>query len=388
MSDDAEVIVVGAGPAGATTARRLALRGIDTLLLERAPIPRYKSCAGGITGRTVRALDFPIDEVVEDTATGMTLTHLGRHGFTRWARAPLVYLVMRDRFDALLAARAQEAGARLIARAAVREVRRDGEGFRVQTGSTTLTCRYLVGADGANSGVARALGLGTGLAESVALEAEVEAGTAALARWRGLINLDLGYRPWGYAWVFPKRDLLSIGVVLPARAGRNLRRELAGYLSRLDLSGARIVRLVGHKIVFRRDGTPIAGDGAALVGDAAGLAEEFGHEGIYYAVRSGALVAEHIARSAAAGERTLAGYERAVDRELMPDLHAARVIARLFYGAMRRAPAPAFILSRRSVHPWRALFPILRGESSYAAELRRTPLLPALAPLLLKGGGA
>ena len=384
MVYDADVIVVGGGPAGATAARRLAQRGVRTVLLERARLPRYKSCAGGIPVRTALALDFPIDAVVEDTVTGLNVTNLGRNGFTRWSRAPLVYMVMRDRFDALLVERAREAGARVVEGAAVRAVRREGGGFRVEAGEGSLAARYVAGADGANSTVARSLGLGRGLAECVALEAEVEAGAAALARWRGCMNLDLGYRPWGYAWVFPKHDLLSIGVVLPRTRGGDIRGHLDGYLGRLNLAGASVQRLVGHKILFRRGATPITGEGAVLLGDAAGLADEFSAEGIYYAVRSGQLAAEHIARAMADGHRRLDGYERAVDRELMPELRAARVIARLVYTGVRHAPWLTFRVSRRTDELWRALFRVLRGESGYDTELARWPVLPAVAATLLR----
>ncbi len=366
---DADAVVVGAGPAGATAARGLALRGVDTLLLERARLPRYKSCAGGIPVRTARALDFPIDEVVEDTITGLRLTYRGRHGFTRWAQVPIAYMVMRDRFDHLLVRQAQAAGARLVDGVVVRGIERRGDGFELATTAGTVRCRLLLGADGANSLVARALRLGEGLAESVALEAEVRAPLAARATWRGLVNLDLGYRPWGYAWLFPKVEVLSIGLVVPPRLG---------------LADAPVERLVGHKIRFRRGPVPIAGEGAALLGDAAGLADEFSEEGIYYAVRSGQLAAVHAARALVEGRRWLGAYERAVDRVLMPELRAARVIARLFYASLRLSPWLTFRVSRRVAYLWQALFRVMRGDSTYDRELARWPFLPALARTLLR----
>ena len=376
---DFDAIVVGGGPAGATLARGLALREMRVALVERQRLPRYKSCAGGIPVRTQRLLNFPIDAVIEDTVCGLDITYLGRNGFQRSAARPIAQMVMRDRFDALLVERAREAGAVVLEGAAVRALRREDGCFRVETASGPLTCRLVAGADGANSRVGRALGLGGGMFENVALEAEVRAPAWALRRWRSLINIDVGYRPWGYAWVFPKADLLSIGLVLPQGGGARLRLDLDGYLERLGLKDATIERLVGHKIPARRGREPIAGDGVLLVGDAAGLTDEFTEEGIYYAVRSGQIAARHIARAHVEGRRWLGAYERAVDREVMPELHAARTIARLFYWSLRRSPRLTFRLSRRIDYLWSVLFRVLRGESTYDRELNRWPFLTALA---------
>lgn len=382
MNLDADVIVVGSGPAGATAARGLAHRGLDTLVLERARLPRYKSCGGGVPIRTARLLDFPIDAVVEDAVTGLHVSVRGRHGFTRFASSPVIYMVMRDRFDALLMEQAREAGVRLVQDTVVRAVERTSDGFRLETGSGVYSCRYLVGADGVNSVVARSLGLGAGLGEGVALEAEVRANALARARWRGVANLDLGHGPWGYAWVFPKDGLLSIGVVLPPSRGPKLRQELNGYLTRLSLRDAVIERLVGHKILFRREHTAIAGDGVVLTGDAAGLADEFSAEGISYAVKSGQLAASHIARAALEGRQWLGAYERSVDRVIMPELRAARLLARLFFAAARRQPRALLYLLRRWNHGSRALFRVLRGDSSYDRELPRWLLPPLMTNLL------
>jgi geranylgeranyl reductase family protein len=384
MAHDFDAIVVGGGPAGATLARGLALRGLRIALFEKQRLPRYKSCAGGIPARTRAILDVAIDGVVEDTVSGLDITYLGRYGFQRFANQPVAYMVMRDRFDALLVHAARDAGASVIDGASVHGVHRDGTGFRIETGARSLTCAYVAGADGANSRVARDLGLGAGMFENIALEAEVRAPASDLARWRGVINLDVGYRPWGYAWLFPKADMLSIGLVLPPGHAGGLRADLDGYLERLGLRGVTIERLVGHKIPARRGGERIAGDGVVLVGDAAGLTDEFTEEGIYYAVRSGQIAAHLIARAHAEGRRRLGAYERAIDRALMPELRAARLIARLFYWSLNRSPWLTFRLSRQVPYLWSALFRVLRGESSYDRELGRWPFLPAIARTVLR----
>jgi geranylgeranyl reductase family protein len=387
MSRDFDVVVVGGGPAGATAAHGLARRNLRVALIEQRRLPRYKSCAGGVPERTRRLLDFSIEPVIEDTVTGLDITYLGRYGFHRYAKAPIAHMVMRDRFDALLVDEARAAGAETLIGAGVRAVTRDGDGFRVVAGESTLTATFVVGADGANSRVGRAVDLGGGMYENVALEAEVRAPAAALERWRGLINLDVGYRPWGYAWLFPKADRLSIGLVLPEGGGRRLRPDLTGYLDRLGLGDATVERLVGHKIPARRGREPIAAEGALLAGDAAGLTDEFTEEGIYYAILSGQIAARHIARAQIAGRRWLGSYERAVDRTIMPELRAARTIARLFYSSLRASPWLTFRISRAVPYLWAALFRVLRGESNYDHELNRWPFLPAVAHTLLRRAG-
>ena len=155
------------------------------------------------------------------------------------------------------------------------------------------------------------------------------------------------------------------------------RRETAG-------SAATSARWTGRlcRSCARRGHEAIAADGALLVGDAAGLTDEFTEEGIFYAVLSGQIAARHLLRALETGGRWLGGYQRAVDRAIMPELRAARRIARLFYWCLRRSPSLTFALSRRVSYLWSALFRVLRGESTYDRELSRWPFLTAVARLL------
>jgi len=379
---DADVAVVGAGPAGATAARELAAGGARVVLIERSVLPRYKSCAGGIPLRTAAILPFALDGVIEDRVRGLNVSYRGVSQFTRRSREPFALMVMRDRFDNLLAEQAAAAGATVLAGAPVTAIEREGGGFTVRASANQVRARYLIGADGANSVVARATGLGVGLAQSVALEAEVCAPHASLDRWRGTVNVDFGYQPWGYGWVFPKARRLSIGLVLPRGAGADLRGHLRVYLARLGLGDAEVERVVGHKLLFRRGAEPIAGDGVLLAGDAAGLADEFTEEGIFYAIRSGQLAATAVARALRDGTSSLRGYERLVDCRLMPELRAARLIAVLFYGVLRRAPRAMLALSRRVGYFWDAFFRVQQGVTGYDDELRRAWWLRPFLPLV------
>lgn len=378
-----DVAVVGGGPAGASVARELAATGVRTAIIEREHLPRYKSCAGGIPIRTIAALPTPIDSVVEDQVSGLAVSYRGAVRFNKGSEKAFAAMVMRDRFDALLVEAAQNEGACVIEATTLRGIERRRDGYLLRCTRGDVHARLLVGADGANSSVARLSGLGRGLAEGAALEAEVAAPPAALKRWRSLINVDLGYRPWGYGWVFPKQRHLSVGLVLPRSGGTQLRSALVSYLDQLGLAGAQVERLTGHKVLFRRGHEPIAGDGVLLTGDAAGLVDEFTEEGIYYAVRSGQIAARFLRRALDGGHSWLGAYEHAIDRELMPELRAARIIARLFYGTLRHAPRAMMLISAHIDYLWRAFFRVQLGESTYDEEVRRARLVAPLARVLL-----
>jgi len=378
-----DAIVVGAGPAGSTAARELAAAGARVLVVDRAAFPRYKACGGGIPLRTERLLPFPIDPVIEDSVHLLDVSLRGRHRFVRDSGAPFAHMVMRDRFDALLLDHARRAGAEFRPATTVRAldvssaIRIEGEG------GFTAEADYLVCADGAHSPVGRMAGLGEGIAECAAWEVEVRAPAAALRRYRSRSLIDLGYKPWGYAWLFPKANVLSFGIVLPREQAGRMKELVRAYTARLGLGDAEAEIARGHKIRFRRAHEPIANDRVLLAGDSAGLADEFTEEGIAYAVQSGRLAARNVLR-ALADEGSLRRYQSDVDREIMPELRAARLIGFMFYGMLRRAPRPWMWASAHTPFVWDAFFAVQRGESTYEREAARVPFLPHLAGRMLR----
>lgn len=378
-----DAIVVGAGPAGSTAARELAAAGARVLVIDRAEFPRYKACGGGIPLRTERLLPFPIDHVVEDSVSLLQVTYRGRERFVRDSGAPFAHMVMRERFDALLLEHAGKAGAEFRPGTVVREVGLNGsvslcaEGFEADAD-------YLICADGAHSPVGKMVGLGEAIAECAAWEVEVRGPAVKRMAYRGIALIELGYRPWGYAWVFPKAEVLSIGIVLPPEHAGTMKTRVTEYIDQLGLGGSDIDVARGHKIRFRRGKEPIANERALLVGDSAGLADEFTEEGISYAVESGRLAARNVLRALAGGD--LRNYQQDIDREVMPELRAARRIGFMFYGMLRRAPKRWMFASAHLPYLWNAFFAVQRGESTYAREVARIPLLPNIAQKMLDRG--
>lgn len=105
-----DVIIVGAGPAGSTLGYELARKGVGGLVLEKESIPRYKTCAGGITVKTARLLDFDIGSVTQDVVHGARVVYKGNRAFTKSYNKPLIYMVMRNDFDYLSGSLSQRGG--------------------------------------------------------------------------------------------------------------------------------------------------------------------------------------------------------------------------------------------------------------------------------------
>ena len=109
-SVDAEVVIVGGGPAGAATAWALARAGVDVVILDRARFPRDKPCGGGLTLRAVRQCPVDPTPVVEELVDRLELRFRYGNSVVRQAREPVVWMTQRRRLDAFLLDAARDRG--------------------------------------------------------------------------------------------------------------------------------------------------------------------------------------------------------------------------------------------------------------------------------------
>jgi geranylgeranyl reductase family protein len=357
-----DVTVVGAGPAGATLAYELAKRGIGVLLLEKEKLPRYKCCAGGVTSKTAKLLDFDISEVVEDVIYEVNFTfNLGRPYLGQHSQ-PLVYTVMRDIFDDFLVKKARQLGAAHIDGQKVTQIQVSGDWVQISTADDIFRSRLVVGADGAYSVVARELGMGRSIEYVTGIASEIVVPEEELSKWKSRVQVDLGCIPGGYAWVFPKRNHLSIGVGCPASRARQLSHHHQKFLNSLSIGNYTIARSSSHLIPTCTKGGLVWQDKALLVGDAAGLADPLTGEGIYNAILSAQLAAPVIENSLAQDRGKLEDYQEVVDEKIMSELRTARVLSKFFI----RFPHLAFGMFRRSDVVWTAVRGLMSGELKYA----------------------
>ncbi len=376
-----DVAVVGAGPAGATVALVLARAGVAVALLDRAPLPRDKTCGGGVVARALDAIPAGVELPVE-RRLGRVESRFRDAGVavTVERSVPLVHMTMRAPLDLAIAEAARAAGARLEAPRAVERVRLEADHVELETTGGFLRAGFLVAADGATGSTARAAGWTEPLDSVPALEAEVEVPPAVMARFADRARFDLGVPEGGYGWVFPKADHLSVGVGVFARgdARRRLRDELSRYLADAGLGEARVRRLRGAPIPVRARRDPARGR-VLLVGDAAGLADPLTGEGISLAMLSGRLAAESLLQ-AGLGAGAARVYRAALRRRVLGELRIARGLAWVLY---RRPGLARRLLPSLGQLAGEALTEVVAGHRTYRSLIESGRAWRRLLAILL-----
>jgi len=358
-----DVIIVGSGPAGATLAYELAKRGIGVLILEKEKLPRSKCCAGGVTSKAAKLLDFDISEVAEDVIHELSFTfnlgspYMGQHS------QPLMYTVTRDVFDYFLVQRARQLGAALMDGQKVRQVQVSADWVEISTADNIFHSRLVVGADGAYSVVAGELGMGRSIECLVGVESEIVVPEGELAKWKSRAQVDLGCIPKGYGWVFPKRNHLSIGVGCSASKARHLNRHHQKFINSLSISKYTITKSSSHLIPTCTKGRFVWQNRALLLGDAAGLADPLTGEGIYDAIQSAQLAAPVIEDYLMRSKGGLEDYQEIVEGKIVSELRIALRLSKIFF----RFPHLVFGLFNQSDQVWRVVCNLMLGEIDYAA---------------------
>jgi len=339
---DAEVIVVGGGPAGASTAYALAREGVDVLVLDRAKFPRDKTCAEYLSPQASRVLsDMNVLDEIErsrpghlsgmrvrapngQSADGEFASNHGFRGFRDYGLA-----IRRIILDAIVLGGARVAGARVEELIRVTDVAKDHAGrvsgvavIGPDGSARTLTSRIVVGADGLRSVVGRRLGL-TRTSRFFPKRIALVTHYRNVREVGALGELHVDYDGY-FGIVGVGSGLMNVAVVVPMSRAREIGEGRTEFLEQWIATRPYLAeRFVGAERVtpvhatgpFASVSRPAWAPGAALVGDAADFFDPFTGEGIYAALRGGELLAPFVAqalRGAPRDEnRALAGYEAA-----------------------------------------------------------------------------
>jgi geranylgeranyl reductase family protein len=379
-SDEAswDVVVVGAGPAGSSAARAAAESGARVLLLEKAELPRYKTCGGGLIGYSRRSLPPGFEIPVRQRIDAISFTINGERLRTKKDRAgDLLALVNRAEFDLALAKSAVDAGAVLRTGSTVTGVEQDESGRAVVTlaDGGRIAAGAVVGADGSASRVARYVGVRCDQVD-LGLEAEIQVPKAVADEWAHRVLVDWGPLPGSYGWVFPKGDVLTVGVISARGEGEATRKYYRDFIERLGLAQYPTISDSGHLTRCREADSPLSKGRVLVAGDAAGLLEPWTREGISFALRSGALAGTSAAELAGVKDREVegdAGYAAAVDELLGVEMRAGSAMLKLF------ERHPGFFHRTVTLIPmaWKMFADFCRGKTS-PAQLVRNPVARAL----------
>jgi geranylgeranyl reductase family protein len=376
-----DVAVVGAGPAGLAAASAAAATGARTVVLERAEHPRYKTCGGGLIGASLAAVAGQIEVPARDQIRSATFTLRGQREFTREHREPLLAMVMREEFDAALLLRATGNGAVVRQRAPVRALdQAPGHASARLADGSVVTAKVIIGADGSSGVSARHVGVRFDQVD-LGLELEIAVPRAVARQWAGRVLLDWGELPASYGWVFPKGDRLTVGVIAARGNGDATRAYLREFTDRLRLGSFEVARDSGHLTRCRSDASSLRNGRVLVAGDAAGLLDPWTREGISFALRSGALAGEFAAKAAVSerqedAESSLEEYVAAVNRVLVPDMRAGRMLLSAF-----TRHTGTFHAGLGAPKGWRVFAKMCRSEIAFSSLVRRPSARIALAAL-------
>lgn len=369
-----DVVVVGAGPAGASAARVAADRGARVLLLDKARFPRYKTCGGGLIGvsRNYLAPGVVYDFDRRIGAVGFS-RHMGRITRRSGPDAALV-MVQRETFDQQNVDAAIAAGAEFRDGVNVRSISETDSLVTLTSDKGTFTATVVVGADGSGGRIGRYVGVEIEHAD-LGLEAEIPMPKGE--HWRSTALLDWGPRPGTYAWVFPKKDSLTVGVIEAKGNAPHTREYLNQWLSRLGMTTTPPLHESGHLTQWRRVGTPSYRGRVLVAGETAGLLEPWTREGISFALRSGTWAGAAAAAAAAGDSAALAGYSAQITRELEPEISAGSSLLRFFE---KRSALVHFVTAHSRLGA-NYFFRFCNGETNLARAFRHGSLRRAVALL-------
>lgn len=311
-----DVIIIGAGPAGAASAYYLAEAGKKVLLLERWQLPRFKPCGGGISERFIAKLPFDISDSVVGGTAKFQFLYQNEKPHEINAKIKII-LVDRQRFDQIIVENAVKKGAELIDQVKVTDLEILEDKVVVQSDQGKFEAKYLIGADGANSFVAKKIRLNPKRGLISVLEAEVP-GTNNIDE---NIIFNIYLNPGGYAWYFPKKQASSVGI-----AGWNQKQLLTDLRKWINYLGyEKETKLYAHPIPEIEPGAQLQKGRVLLVGDAAGLVDPITGEGIKHAITSAKIV------SSAILDNKVNAYSKQIFDQISADFQYAYRLRWLYY---------------------------------------------------------
>ncbi|HEY7210262.1 MAG TPA: NAD(P)/FAD-dependent oxidoreductase [Bryobacteraceae bacterium] len=322
------VAVLGGGPAGATTAERLARSGLKTFIIDEK-LAWEKPCGGGITYKAYSQYPYLIENDTPKRCVTDAFIAAPKSGAYKMSLARPLLIYSRMDLNGMLLKRAEAAGAEVV-QERVLGLERSANRWRIRTRKGKLDADYCVIATGARNPL-----------RDVGTQYTAQDTMYALGYWvpSEQCHIDIQFLPKleGYIWVFPRNGHLSVGICGKSESAQCLRSRLESYMEEKGIA-RKEAKFYGHMLPALESrgwrNNRLAGDGWIAVGDAGGLVDPVTGEGLYYAVRSGDL-ASQVMLADHDPERAAEAYRQIITRDFGLDLtYGAGLAKRLFCGAI------------------------------------------------------
>ncbi len=361
-----DCIIVGAGPAGASAAYHLSKKGHTVLLLEKASLPRYKPCGGGVSPQIADWFDFDFEPVISQKVTRARYTWKLEDAIETDLSLP-IWMVRRNEFDHYIVQQAQRRGTVLQDDTKATGIAWEEAGWKVTTSrNETLSGQYLIAADGARGPMAKWLGFNqrkTSVAGAIEIEPRVTVENSHV------VHFEFGLLKNGYVWNFPKSDGYSIGsgaFCTNQRKGGDLVQPMVDYAASFGVDGDRTQKH-GHPVCLWNGDQTLHTQNALLAGEAACVVDPFTAEGIRPSIFTGIKAAEAIDLALAGDSAALANYSHIIATELGREMRLASRLAKAFY----TAPKLGYRTIIKQPSATRAMVKIFTGELKYADMVQK-----------------
>jgi geranylgeranyl reductase family protein len=317
---EVDVLIVGAGPSGSTAATALANHGHSVAMIDKGIFPRHKTCASWVNALAFSRLDYlqpELPNLVDCPFYGIRFydESMSRHG-TYSERKPSGYLTLRSKFDHGLARIAVKAGATMYPGTRAVRIEESSSGVRAElSDGAEIRAKFLLGADGSNSQIARWSGLRKSWSPNqyvLCANEDIPYSPKAIESFYGKrVPLFVSLRfsgLEGYGWVFPKRECICVGIGGRVGPGADIRALVRAFMER-----SREIKLIPSDLQLSNPDYALDPAGAIhsmktltrgrtiLIGDAAGFVSGSTGEGIYPGMVSGAIAADVVHEAFAKG---------------------------------------------------------------------------------------
>jgi geranylgeranyl reductase family protein len=361
-----DAIIIGGGVAGTSAAYFLAKGGKNVLLLEKETLPRYKTCGGGVISRISEILPYEINTAVDKRMyTADIFDHVNNLSFHVKRNEPIINMTMRENLDYFMLEKAYEENATYNSEETVTDIHQTSEYVEVVTEKEKYSAKFVIAADGASGITVRKLGMQKNIKKIPALEHEISVDNNQLDIHSRTARFDFGFVPAGYAWVFPKKEHLSIGLFTMNGLGVSPRQYLDKYINMLGIKDIKEEKKHGYYIPLYMK-KEFTNGRILLVGDAAGLTDPITGEGISYAIESGKCAAEAILKGGNDIDIVIESYQQNL-KGIVTELKYAKILSFFVYSSPNLRK---FVFRRYGKKISELITDVIMGRKKYSKLLK------------------